>query len=150
MVMQVFVNLYLYHSCLPLLMWIFGPSPVNECNFSFYFVFLTHRLSFLFTAPYANIWTTVHKMIYFLARIWHISSPRLALTSHVVKFIHRHTHTHTLLTSVREPPRFTCLCRTVSQASATIYPMHALVCLRALCFVHTAQMTFGPLSTILT
>ena len=61
-----------------------------------FILFLTHRLSFLFTAPYANLWTTVHKMIYFLACIWHINASELVLTSHVVKFVHRNTHTHSL------------------------------------------------------
>ena len=59
------------------------------------------------------------------------------------------THTHALLTSVREPPRFACLCHTVLQASAAIYPTHVLVCLRAFCSIHIVWMTFAPMSTIL-
>ena len=82
-----------------------------------------------------------------LAWIWHITPSRLALTSHVVNSIHHNSHT-TLLTSIREPPRFACLCRTDSHASTAIYPVHVLVCLRAIYSVHTARMTFGPLSIV--
>ena len=128
---------------------VLGPPPIKDCSFSFYFIlFLTHRLSFLFTAAYTDLWTTVHKMISFLACIWHINASVHILTSHVVQSVHRSTHTHALLTSVREPPWFACLCRTDSQASAVIYPMHVLVCFRAFCFVYTTWMNFGPLSTV--
>ena len=87
-------------------------------------------------------------IIYF-ACIWHINSSRLACSPYVVNYSHHNSHT-TLLTSVREPPQFACLCRTDSCASVTIYPVHVLVCLRATCSIHAAWMTFGPLSTILT
>ena len=71
--------------------------------------------------------------------IWHITAPWLALTSHVVKSIHRNSHT-TLLTFVWETPWFVCLYHTDSRASTTIYPVHVLVCLRATCSIHTAWM----------
>ena len=107
---------------------VLGLPPIKKCNFSFYFVFLTHRLSFLFTAPYADLWTTVHKMISFLACIWHISAPELALTSHVVKFIHRNTHTCSpdlclRATSVCVPlsHRLAGLCHDISHACTSMF-----------------------------
>ena len=36
------------------------------------------------------------KRFIFLVRIWHITAPELALTSHVVKFVHCNTHTRSL------------------------------------------------------
>ena len=81
------------------------------------------------------------------ADIWHITAFGLALTSHVVKSVHRNSHT-ALLTSVRDPPWFACLYRTDLDASVTFYPMHVLVCLRVTYSIHTAWMTFGPLSTV--
>ena len=123
MTMQVSIGLYFYHTSWSQLMRVFRPLLVKECNFSFYFVFLTHRLSFLFTTPYTNLWTTVHKTNSFLARIWHISAPELALTSHVVNFIHYNTHTCSpdlcaRATSVCMPllHRLTSLCRDLYHA----------------------------------
>ena len=81
------------------------------------------------------------------ACIWHIDATGLALTSHVVNSVHCISHI-ALLTSVREPPWFACLYHTDSCAFVMIYPMHVFVCLRATCSIHTARMTFGPLSTV--
>ena len=146
--MQVSTDLYLYHTSQLLLMWYFGPPPIKECHFLLLFCILT--LSCLFYPPHLTRTSgpLSTKWFLFLACIWHISAPGLVLTLHVVKFVHRNTHTHTLLTSVWEPPWFACLYCTLSQASATIYPTQVLVCLRAFCSIHTTWMTFGSLSTV--
>ena len=67
-------------------------------------------MSFLFTAPYADLWTTVHKKFSFLAHIWHINSSGLVLTSHVVKSVHINTYT----CSPDLYPRATSVCVSVS------------------------------------
>ena len=138
-----FLNLYLYHTSQSLLMQVFGPPPIKECNFTFIFVFIV----VFSTAPYADLWTTIHKMIYFS---YTYSAYKFLQTCTYIACsqVHPPQHTHALLTSVREPPQFECLCRTNSRASVVIYSTHVLVCLRAFCSVHTARMTFGPLSTI--
>ena len=83
-------------------------------------MFESHQLH-----PYCmnDLWTTVHKMISFLACIWHINSFRLVLTSHVVNFIHCNTHTRSLdlyprATSVCMPlqQRLVGLCHDISHA----------------------------------
>ena len=146
--MRVSTNLYLYHTSWSLLMRVFRPLRIKECYFLLLFCILTH--SCLLHPPHLTRISgpLSTKRFIFLACILHISASRLALTSHVVKSIYHNTHTHTLLTSVQEPPRFACLYRTDSQSSTVIYPTHVLVCLRSFCFVHTARMTFGPLSTV--
>ena len=124
-----------------------GRHPLSIVILSFIFVFLTH--SYLFHPPHL-MQTSIPlstKQFLFLACIWHINAPGLALTSHVVKFIHWNSHI-ALLTSVQEPPWLACLCRTYSRSSTAIYPMHVLVCLRAFCSIHTMWMTFGPLFTV--
>ena len=77
----------------------------------------------MFTTPYVDLWTTVHKTISFLAHIWHINAFELVLTSHVVKFIHHNTHTCSpdlcpRATSVCVPLsyRLPGLCRNLSHA----------------------------------
>ena len=97
------------------------------------------------TAPYADLWTIVHKTVYFSCMYLAYKCPELALTSHVVKSVHCKSHT-AFLTSVREPPQFVCLYYTDLCASAMICPMHVFVCSRATCYIHTTRMTFGPLS----
>ena len=139
--MQVSVDLYLHHTCLPLLMRVLGPPPIKERHFYFYHIaiyFIHHTLC-------GSLDHCSEDDSFLL----HITASRLALTSHVVKSTHHNSHM-TLLTSVREPPWFACLYCIDSCASTTIYLMHVLVCLRAICSIHTARMTFGPLSTILT
>ena len=104
--MRVSTDLYLYHTSQLQLMWFFGPLPVKDCNFSFYFAFLTH--SCLFNSPHLT-WTTRPlsiKNYIFLACIWHINAPGPALTLHVVKFIHHNTHT----CSPNLYPRATSVC----------------------------------------
>ena len=145
--MQVSIDLYLYHTSGPLLMQVFGPPPVKGYHFLVLFCILT--CSCLLHPPHL-MWTSgpfSPKQFIFLVCIWHISAPRLALTSHVVKSIHHNSHT-TLLTSVWEPPRFVCLYYTELRASSMIYPIHVLVCSRATCSIHTTWMTFGPLSIV--
>ena len=80
-------------------------------------------MSFLFTAPYADLWTTIHKTISFLACIWHISAPGLAFTSHVVNFIHCNTCTCSPDLCLRAtsvyvplPHQLASLCRNLSHA----------------------------------
>ena len=143
MVMQVSTDLYLH--LLP---------TTTHASFQ-----ATARKNIIFILAYGCLLHPPHLMwisgpsserwIIYFAWIWHITTSRLSLASDVVKFIHHNSHT-TLLTSVREPPRFACLCSTDSRASAATYPVHVLVCLRATCSIHTAWMTFGPLSTVLT
>ena len=124
-----------------------GHRPLRNVIFSFCFVFLTH--SCVFYSPHLTQTSgpLSTKRFLFLACIWHISAPRLALTSHVVSSIHHNTHTCSPDLNLR-PPQFSCLYHTDLQASATIYPTHVLVCLRSFCYIHTAWMTFGPLSTV--
>ena len=62
-------------------------------------------------------------MISFLACIWHINSSRIVLTSHVVKSVHRNTHTRSFdlcsrATSVYMPllHRLASLCHDLSHA----------------------------------
>ena len=92
MTMQVSTDLYLYHISRPLLMRFLGPPPIKECHFSFYFCILTHSClphSPHLTQTFGPLST---KQFTFLVCIWHITSPGLALTSHVVKSVHRNTH----------------------------------------------------------
>ena len=70
------------------------------------------------------------------ACIWHIIASGLALTSHVVKSIHTWLSWHLSESHLD------------LRASAVIYPMHVLVCLRASCSFHTVRMTFRTLSII--
>ena len=49
------------------------------------------------------------------ACIWHITSSILACTPYVVQSIHHNSHM-TLLTFVRDSPRFVCLCHDLSHA----------------------------------
>ena len=72
-----------------------------------------------------DLWTIVQKIIISLACIWHIIAPVLALTSHVVKSVHHNSHT-ALLTSVREPPQFACLCYDLSHACIGMFKIHLL------------------------
>ena len=139
--MQVSVDLYLYHSFLPLLMRVFRPPPVKG---HFFYFLLAHTSVLL---PLHLMWISgplSKKWIISLTCILHITPPRLALTSHVVKSIHHNSHI-ALLTFVRDPPWFACLCHTDSRASAAIYPMHVLVCLRATFSILTTRLTYGPL-----
>ena len=126
-----------------------GHHPLRVTILLFCFVFLTH--SCLLYPPHLTrtFGPLSTKQFIFLVHIWHITIPGLALTSHVVKSVHHNSHI-ALLTSVQEPPRFACLCRTDSWASAAIYPVHGLVCLRAFCSIHTIWMTFRPLSSVST
>ena len=136
MTMRVSTDRYLHHTSRSQLMQVFRLPPVKDGNFSFYFSFLTH--SCLFHSPHLT-WTTgplSTKQCLFLASIWHINAPGLALTSHVVKFVHCNTHTHSPDLCPRAPS--VCVpCCTISQASIVIYPMHVLVCLRAFYSIHT-------------
>ena len=126
---------------------VFGPPPVKDWNFTFIFCIYDCLFSLHLKRTSGPSST---KPFLLLPCIRHICVHGLALTSHVVKSVHRNTHTHTLLTSIREPTQFACLCRTISQAFAAIYPTHVLVCLRAFFYIHTTWMTFGPLSIIST
>ena len=120
--MRVSTDMYLYRTSRPLLMRVFGPPPIKDCNFSFYFVFLTH--SCLLYPPHLT-WTfgsLSTKQFIFLVRIWHTTAPKLALTSYVVKSIHRNKHTRSLdlcprATSVGMPlpHRLVGLCRDLSR-----------------------------------
>ena len=125
------------------------PPPVKDCNFSFYFVFLAY--SRLFHSPHLTRTSgpLSRKQFLFLACIWHINALGIALTSHVVKSIHRNTHT----CSPDLCPRATLVCVALSHRLASLcrdLSTHVLVCLNTLCSVHTAWMTFGPLSTVST
>ena len=126
-----------------------GHFPLRVTILIFCFVFLTHSCLLYPLHLMRTFGPLSTKQFIFIACIWQISAPELVLTLHVVNSVHHNSHT-TLLTSVWESPLFACLCRTESRASVVIYPMHVLVCLRATCSIHTVQMTFGPLSTILT
>ena len=117
MTMRVSTDLYLYHTSRPQLMRFFRPPPVKDCNFSFYFAFLTH--SCLFHSPHLT-WTTgplSTKQFIFLARIWHINASGLVLTSHVVKSIHINTHT----CSPDLCPRARSVCVPLPQSISCVY-----------------------------
>ena len=93
--MRVSMDWYSYHTSRPQLMQVVGPPLVKDYNFNFYFVFLTHRLSFLFTAPYADLWTTVHKTIYF--SYIYLAYKCLRTCTHIAcSQVHSPQHTHTL------------------------------------------------------
>ena len=139
---QVSLDLYLCHTYLPQPMWESRPSPRNAHHFISAYNCLIHPSQLTqVSRPLHGGW------IISFACIWCITTFRIALTSHVVNSILHNSHM-TLLTSIREPPQFVCLCRIDSRASAAIYPVHVLVCLRATCSIHAMWMTFGPLSTI--
>ena len=125
MVMQVSADLYLYHSPLPLLMWVFGPPPIKGYHFLVLFCILTH--SCLFYPPHLmrTSGPLSRKQIISFACIWHISAPRLALTSHVVKSIHRNSHT-------RSPDlclRATSVCVPLLHQIASLYRNLSCACI---------------------
>ena len=115
--MQVFADLYLYHSFLHLLMQVFGPPPVKGYHFSVLFCILTH--SCLFYPPHLTRTSgpLSTKWFNFLACIWHRSAPGLALTSHVVKFVHRNSH----ICSLDLCPRATSVCVPLPHGLACLY-----------------------------
>ena len=121
MVMQVFMDLYLHRTFLLLPMQILGPPLVRNIIF----IFVTY--SCLLHPPHLmRIYKPSSKRwIISFACIWHIIASRLALTSHVFKSIHHNSHT-SLLTSIREPPRFACLCRDLSRACIGMFESHLL------------------------
>ena len=123
-------------------MWVLGPPPERHIIFIL-------RHSCLIHPPHLTrvFRPSSRGQIISFACIWLIIASRLALTSHVIKSVHQNSHT-TLLTFVWEPPQFACLCRNNKHASAMIYIVHVLVCLRAICSIHTTRMTFGPLSIV--
>ena len=61
MVIQVSADLYLHHTCLPLLMQVLGPWPIRNIIF-----ILNIQLSTSSTAPHAILWTIVRKTEHFL------------------------------------------------------------------------------------
>ena len=144
--MQASTDLFLSHTPLPLLMQVFGPPPIKGYHFSVLFCILTHSCLFYPLHLTRTSRPLSTKWFIFLACIWHRTSLGITLTSHVVKSIHRNSHT-ALLTFIREPPQFACLCRTESCAFVAIYLVYVLVCLRAIYSIHTMRITFGPLST---
>ena len=124
MTMQVSMDLYLYHTSRLLLMRVFGPPPVKGHPFSSYFYFiLTHSCQL---HPPHLTWTFGRlstKQFIFLVSIWHITTPGLALTSHVVKSVHYNSHTRSpdlcsRATSVCMPlpHRLVGLCRDLSHS----------------------------------
>ena len=115
--MRVSTDRYLHHTSWSQLMLVFKPLPIKDCNFSFYFAFLTH--SCLFYSPHLtqNSGPLSTKQFIFLTCIWHINASGLVLTSHVVKFIHHNTHT-------RSPDlclRATSVCMPLPHRIASLY-----------------------------
>ena len=122
------MDLYLHHTSRPQLMRLFGFLPIKDCNFSFYFAFLTH--SSLFHSPHLTrtFGPSSTKQFIFLTCIWHINASKLVLTLHVVKFIHHNTHTRSLdlcprATSICMPlqHRLVGLCRDLSHACIVMF-----------------------------
>ena len=89
--MQVSMDLYLYHNPRSQLVLFFGPLPLKECNFTLIFVFII----VFSTAPYVDIWTIIHKTLYFSCMYLAYKCLRTCTYITCSQFHPlQHTHTH--------------------------------------------------------
>ena len=117
MTMRVSTNLYLYHTSRLLLMWVFRPPPVKGYHVLVLFCILTY--SCLFYPPHLmqTSGPLSTKLFIFLSCIWHRTTFKLALTSHVVNSIHCNSHT----CSPDLYPRATLVCVPLPHRLASLY-----------------------------